>query len=234
MIEILRFFQQYEYVLYWVLGIGAIGFGTAFWKAWLELRGAIFGLEQAVAQQRLNRAAVALFVLFVIGFVVFALVTFVAPVAAPEIVLPLDVQGIVSGAELTPAVDGEAVVPTANPLSTATPLPTVVVEPEGCLAGEVEITSPKPGTAISGTITVTGTANITNFGFYKFEVARASEELWLTIQAQRSPVIDGNLVEDWDTSFFDPGEYVLQLVVTDSNGVAMAPCRVPARIGNAP
>jgi hypothetical protein len=95
----------------------------------------------------------------------------------------------------------------------------------------VEITSPLPGDAISGVVSVTGTADVENFGFYKFEVARADEELWLTIQAGRQVVVDGNLVENFDTSLFPPGQYVLQLVVTQNTGEALPACRVPVLIG---
>ena len=44
----------------------------------------------------------------------------------------------------------------------------------------------------------------------------------------RQVVVDGNLVENFDTSLFAPGEYVLQLVVTKNDGEALPACRVPA------
>ena len=75
-----------------------------------------------------------------------------------------------------------------------------------------------------------GSADIDNFGFYKFEVARAEEELWLTIQVGRAIVEAGVLLETWDTSRLPVGDYALQLIVTDNEGEELAPCRIPVRI----
>ena len=95
------------------------------------------------------------------------------------------------------------------------------------------ITEPEAGSSISGAVEVRGTVDVPNFGFYKFEVARAEEELWLTIQAGRTVVQDGVLVENWDNSRLPTGDYVLQLVVTDSEGQELPPYRVPVRIETA-
>ncbi len=238
MIEVLRFFQQYEHLIYFILGSGVVFYGWRFWKAWQEVRGAIYGLEQVSAQRKLNRAAIALFILLVMGFVVFSLVTFIGPVIGPGVFIDLGPQ------ELLPDPALEESLPSAEEdeqsalidelLATATPLPTVVVSLEGCVDGQVDIISPVPGEAVSGTITVTGSANVADFGFYKFEIARAQEELWLTIRAGRNVVQEGELVTDWDTSFFDPGDYVLQLVVSKNDGELLPPCRVPILIGRAP
>lgn len=232
MVEVLRFFETYEHAMYFILGLGGLVYGARFWLAWQEARGAVFGLEQISAQRKLNREAIAIFFIAVMGFVVFALVTFVAPVVAPEVVLPLP------STDLTEDRNGEGDTSQENNpsdvLATATALPTVEIITEGCVPGSVEITAPEPGEAVSGVVTVTGTADIPNFGFYKFEVARSQEELWLTVLAGRTVVVDGELVSNWDTSLIAPGEYVVQLVVTDNNGEAQPPCRVPVRIGAAP
>ena len=229
--EVLRFFQTYEYVIYFVLGIGVLIYGWRFWTAWQEVRGSIFGLEQISGQRKLNRAAISIFVLMVVGFVVFSLVTFVVPVVDPSLVLE-DLSVIATTAvEEVLSTQETVVAAAADEFATATPLPTVSLSTEGCIPGSVEITSPQPGEAISDAITVTGTANVENFGFYKFEIAHANEELWLTIQAGRQVVVDGNLVENFDTSLFAPGEYVLQLVVTKNDGEALPACRVPVLIG---
>jgi hypothetical protein len=118
---------------------------------------------------------------------------------------------------------------TAN-VATATPLPTVSIDPEGCVANRIIITSPAAGDVLQGAVEIRGSVDVPNFGFYKFEVARAQEELWLTIQAGRNVVRDGVLVENWDTSRLPVGDYVLQLLVTDSSGDELAPCRIPVRI----
>jgi hypothetical protein len=86
---------------------------------------------------------------------------------------------------------------------------------------------------LQGSVEVRGTVDVSNFGFYKIEYARAEEELWLTIQAGRNIVRDGVLVEAWDTSRLPTGGYVLQLIVINNAGQELEPCRIPVRITTA-
>ncbi|MDH5606756.1 MAG: hypothetical protein OEY93_07700 [Anaerolineae bacterium] len=233
MAEALRFFSDYEPIIYFLLGFSMVIYGFQFARAWRENREAIYKLEQESSRQRLNRSAISMFVLLVMGFVIFVLVTFISPVISPDIVLPISSpvpEITAAGTESPAAVVGA----TENLLSTATPLPTVSIVTEGCVKGELMILSPEAGEAISGEIPVIGTVNITNLGFYKFEVAQKSQELWLTYQAGRGIVINDILVESLDTTQFPPGEYVLQLVATTSDGSVLPPCRVPVTIGAAP
>ncbi len=224
MAEVLRFFVEYEAVLYFVLGLGGIIYLYRFWLAWQEVRSAVYGLEREASRARLNQAAVILFVLLVAGIIIFMMVTFVS--TAMPIVLA------------TPTLDLSAGLPfdrTPGPqqtvnVATATPLPTVSIDPAGCVPNHIIITSPKAGDVLRDSVEVNGTVDVPNFGFYKFEVARAEEELWLTVQAGRNVVRDGVLVENWDTSRLPVGDYVLQLVVTDSSGAELPPCRIPVRI----
>lgn len=221
--NVLRFFQQYESAIYFILGLGGLIYGWEFWKAWLEVRGAVFGLEQISAQRKLNRAVITLFILLISGFAVLTLVMFSEDIMT-NIALPSPIENSV--AEVSPTAsavfDDTSLAPT--------PLPTVELSTEGCVKGEVEILSPREGTTISGDVTVEGTVNINNFGFFKLEVAEANQALWLTIQAGRLLVIEDILVENWDTSLLPPGSYVLQLVVTESSGEVLPPCRIPITI----
>lgn len=227
MAEVLRFFVQYEAVLYFVLGLAGILYFYRFLLAWQEVRAAHYGLERQASRERLNQAALMLFAMLVIAVSVFVMVTFVATslpaqdlLATPTLSLSLESQ---SGATtVTPAGD--------EVLATATALPTVAVDPQGCVAAQIIITEPEADAVLAGSVSITGTVDVPNFGFYKFEVARAEEELWLTIQAGRTIVREGVLVENWDTSRLPTGNYVLQLVVTDSSGSELPPCRIPVRI----
>jgi len=172
-----------------------------------------------------------LVLLLAMGLMVFVLVSFVAPT--------------VPGANplLTPTLDLLATATTtlpANPpltdtsqemVGTTTP-PTI--EPaggEGCIPGELMLTEPKDGTEISGVVTLKGTANIQNFGFYKYEVARPGETIWLTIQAGRNVVQDDELGQ-WDTRTLSPGEYMLRLVVTDNQGESLSSCVIRIYVNN--
>ncbi|UYN92084.1 MAG: hypothetical protein KIT70_00970 [Anaerolineales bacterium] len=227
MAEVLRFFVQYEAVLYFLLGLAGILYFYRFLLAWQEVREAHYGLERQASRERLNQAALMLFGMLVIAVGVFVMVTFVATslpaqdlLATPTLSLSMESQ--TGATTVTPAGD--------EVLATATALPTVAVNPEACIPAQIAITDPEPGASLSGSVSIIGTVDVTNFGFYKFEVARAEEELWLTIQAGRSIIRDDVLVENWDTSRLPTGDYVLQLVVTDSSGSELPPCRVPVRI----
>jgi hypothetical protein len=226
MAELLRFFVQYEAVLYFVLGLGGIIYFYRFWNSWQEVRLAVYGLEREASRARLNQAAVVLFFLLILAVFVFIMVTFVATTLPAQSLLSTPTLDLGLG---TPA-DGTQPAPTST-VSQSAVLPTVGIDPAACVPNRVIITAPTEGETISGAVEVRGTVDIPNFGFYKFEVARAEEELWLTIQAGRNVVRDGILVENWDTSRLPPGSYVLQLVVTDSAGQELPPCRIPVSIG---
>jgi hypothetical protein len=225
MAEVLRLFGQYEAVLYFILGLGGILYLYRFWLAWQEGQTAVFGLERDESRSRLNRSAAALIILLVIAVAIFLMVTFIASsVPAQELLsTPTLDLSFTSSTLSAPTVDP------AN-VATATPLATVEIDPAGCVPDRINITAPVSGDTISGAVTVEGTVDVPNFGFYKFEVARSQESLWLTIQAGRNIVREGVLVENWDTSRLPPGAYVLQLVVIDSEGEELPPCRIPVQI----
>jgi len=227
--QALRFFIQYEAVLYFVIAIIAILYLYRFWMAWQEIQSAIYGLEREAAQARLNQTSLVLFVLLVLVVIVFSVVTFVVPT--------VPAQSLLATPTLNLALESDNSDETAAPpneedlvIETATPLPTVSVNSAACIVDQINISSPQAGDIIQGSIEVLGTVDIIDFGFYKFEVARAAEELWLTIQAGRTIIRDGVLVENWDTSRLPVGDYVLQLVITNSEGTELEPCRIPVRI----
>jgi hypothetical protein len=95
----------------------------------------------------------------------------------------------------------------------------------------VLITSPQNGSEISGLVTITGTASIPNFGFYKLEMKRADEPNWQTILAGNEVVITGTL-GSWNTSLFPPGDHQLSLVVTDNQGNSLPSCVIQVRLTN--
>lgn len=229
MSDALSFFVQYEALLYFLLGLGGIIYLYRFWNAWQELRLAVYGLEREAARARVNQTAIVLFFLLLSAVLVFVLVTFVATTLPAQALLAtptldLSIQTPESERTMTPA-SGDAVA-----LISATPLPTVSIDPDGCVEEQIFIASPESGELLQGDVEVRGTVDVVDFGFYKFEVARASEELWLTIQAGRSLVRDDVLVENWDTSRLPAGDYVLQLLVTDNAGEELPPCRIAVRI----
>ncbi|MGD8457603.1 MAG: hypothetical protein PVF83_14565 [Anaerolineales bacterium] len=238
MVEALRFFQEYETIIYFILGTGVIVYGWRFWTTWQQMRSSIYELEQINAQRRLNQSAITIFIFLVMGFVVFSLVTFVTPVVTPEFVLE-DSSSFPTVDINVPTDDlftsTPEVTDSVTLLATATPLPTVVIVPGNCIPDKINITSPRPNEEVSGVITVEGVVNVEDFGFYKFELAPAYEEIWKPIQVFKTLVKEeGPLYEDWDTSIWPPGAYVIQIVVTQSDGTAYLPCRIPIQIGRTP
>jgi hypothetical protein len=110
-----------------------------------------------------------------------------------------------------------------------TPESTPTAQTTGCIPGQIMITSPKPGDVIKGQVILIGTANIPNFGFYKYEFSALGTDVWSTIQANREVKQDVEL-GGWDTSEVSPGDYNLRLVVLDNQNNELPPCIVPVRV----
>lgn len=232
--DIIAFFQQYESVLYFILGSGIVFYGWRFYSAWQELRGSVFGLEQVNAQRRLNRSALAIFLMLIMGVGVFSLIAYVFPVIdTGAVTIPLlQENGVGSELDSTQSASGTGQTGENNSLATATPLPTVAIDPENCDIETIAITSPKPNDVVSGTVEVTGIINVKDFGFYVIEYAQASAELWNPIFSSRNLVPEEQTLLEWDTTFSPSGSYVIQLVVTNNDMTEYPACRIPIRIEN--
>lgn len=232
--DALRFLRTYEMWIYLILAGAGLIYIRRFILAWEEMRAAAFGLERESAQSRLNHAAGMLVLILITTVIIFSVVSFVVPTLPGT--FPL----------LTPTIDLAATVThtlppaggTGGPAETVmrseagaegTPIPTVTGE--GCTPGQVEITAPLDGSEISGVVVITGTADIPNFGFYKYEVARPGETIWLPIQAGQEIKRNQELGQ-WDTRALASGDYMLRLVVSDNQGETMPPCIIHVRINN--
>jgi hypothetical protein len=216
----LGFFRAYEMWIY--LGLGALALWQIrkFGLAWEEMRGSLFGMEREAAQARLNQAATLLVLLLVTAIAEFTLVTFIVPSVPGAMPLPSPTLNILATATTT--------LPPLSPSieQSATPVPTISSEQEatqGCVPGKVMLTSPADGEQVSGVVTLKGTVDIPNLGFYSYEIARPGETIWLPIQVGRE-IKHEDVLGTWDTSTLDPGEYMLRLVVTDGQGAALEPC----------
>jgi hypothetical protein len=224
--EAISFFRAFEIWIYLLLGLGGLYYLRKFILAWQELQGASFGLERESAQSRLNQSASALVLLLTMAVVEFVLVSFIAPAMPGVESLPTPTLNLLATATIT--------LPAAIPQLAGTAAATPLLIPEipsgsGCVPGQIEVTMPKAGEEVSGVVPVVGTADIPNFGFYKFEIKRPSETIWLTIQAGNTPVQGGKL-GDWDTTRLSPGEYQLGLVVVDNQAQASEHCVIQVRV----
>jgi hypothetical protein len=223
--QVLQFFRSYEIWIYVILGVLAIWQIRKFVLAWEELRGAFFGLEREAAQSRVNSAATMVVLLIIMAITEFTIVTFVVPTlpgANPLPTLTLDLLA-------TPTITLPA--PTQNPNETqeATPTPGEVPAAEGCVAGQINLTSPLNGDRISGSITILGSADIPNFGFYTLQIARPGDVIWVPKQVGQQPV-KNDILGTWDTTLLTPGDYMLKLVVTDNLGNELAPCVIQVTV----
>jgi hypothetical protein len=233
--EALRFFRAYEIWIYLVLGLGGLIYIRKFILAWQELREAAFGLERESAQTRLNQSASALTLLVSLSVTLFFLVSFVAPTmpgAIPLLTPTLDLLATPTST-LPPSTPEAIGVPASGTSIAATPtLPlTPQLGGEGCIPGQLIITSPQNGSEIQGTVVITGTASTPNFGFYKLEMKRADQNNWLTILAGNETKVDDTLGA-WNTSLLSPGDHQLSLVVTDNQGTSLEPCIIQVRVTN--
>ncbi len=222
MAEFYKFLISYEVLIYIVLAI--VGMFSFRWllNSWRERQTAVYSLERQFSSRRLGQSASISILIVIIFCFVFSMSTFVIPLLPASVFVATPTLDFISTP--TGTLSAEIMTQFAN-----LPVQTAIVNSTGCTANQIIFTSPTPGQEIKGTIEITGTVNIPNFGFYKYEVAPQGSDTWATILAGRTIVNNGSLGR-WDTTALTPGDYQLRLVVTDNQGVALSPCVVPVRV----
>lgn len=227
--QVLQFFRTYEIWIYIILGILGIWQVRKFAISWEELRGAFFGMEREAAQSRVNSAATMVVLLIIMAVAEFTVVTFVAPTVPGANPLPTTTLDLLA----TPTTTLPP--PTQNPNETPgiTPTPSEIAAAEGCTPGQVNLTSPLNGDRIVGSITIKGSADTPNFGFFTLEIARPGDAIWLPIQVGQQAVKKETL-GTWDSSTLTPGAYMLKLVVTDNVGNELTPCAIQVTVDQPP
>jgi hypothetical protein len=220
-----RTLASYEPLIYIALAIGGLFALRRMWHSWREWRDSVYGLEREFALRRLGRATAAAFFILALVFVEFFIATFIAPsLPATDILATPTLDLLLTPAEtLSPEQATQAAL---SPVTQAAPSGM-----SGCIPEQIMITAPEPGEPVSGTVKITGTANVPNFGFFKYEFAPMGSQNWATISAKREPVTNGE-IGDWNTTSITNGDYFLRLVVTDNVGVALEPCVIAVRVAN--
>lgn len=220
-----RTLASYEPLIYIALAIGGLFAFRRMWRSWREWRDSVYGLEREFALRRLGQATAAAFFILALVFVEFFIATFIAPslpatdiLATPTLDLLLTPVNTLSPEQATQA----ALFPVTESVPSGM---------SGCIPDQIMITAPEPGAPVSGTVAITGTANVPNFGFFKYEFAPRGSQNWATISAKRDPVINGE-IGDWNTTSLTNGDYFLRLVVTDNVGVSLEPCVIAVRVTN--
>lgn len=231
MAEVLSFFRTYEMWLYVILLLAGLIYIRRFILAWEELRRAAFGLEKESAQSNLNQSAGMLVMLLIMAVAIFVVVSFVAPAFPDSVPLQTPTMDLLASPSSTlegETPSGQLETPTVDALSLTA---TVQVVGEGCIPGQIMLSDPADGSQISGVIVIQGTADVQNFGFYKYEVARPGETVWQTIQAGRDIKQESELGQ-WDTRTMAPGDYMLRLVIVDNQGESLEPCVIRVNVNN--
>jgi hypothetical protein len=223
--SVYRSLANYEALIYITLAIWGLFVFRSMYRTWREWRDSVFSLEREFALRRLGRiTAIALLILGLM-FAEFFIATFVAPslpasdiLTTPTLDLLAAPPGTLSPADATQAA--------LSPGTQSAPSGM-----NGCVPDQIMITSPQPGDVVNGSIQIIGTANVPNFGFYKYEIAPIGTQSWATISAGREAKQDEELGA-WNTASLTNGEYFLRLVITDNEGASLEPCVIAVRVAN--
>jgi hypothetical protein len=131
-----------------------------------------------------------------------------------------------------PASEPQPTEPQPAALPTDVTTPPAEVASASCAPG-LAIQEPAANAALSGQVTIRGTANVDGFQFYKLEYAAGLNPKlvdWMMIgELHHEPVVGGEL-GTWDVSGLAAGDYLLHLVVVDVGGNYPEPCQVPVVI----
>ena len=220
-----RALASYEPLIYIALAIGGLFAFRQMWRSWREWRDSVYGLEREFALRRLGQATATAFFILALVFVEFFIATFIAPSLPATDILATPTLDLL----LTPANTLSPEQATQAALSPVTE--TVPSGMSGCIPDQIMITSPEPGANVSGTVEITGTASVPNFGFFKYEFAPRGSQNWGTISAVREPKVN-EVLGSWNTTSLTNGEYFLRLVVNDNVGVSLEPCVIAVRVIN--
>ncbi|MEN9564569.1 MAG: hypothetical protein RIR73_2813 [Chloroflexota bacterium] len=221
MVDFLKFISTYEALIYIVLAIGALFSFRWLFRSWNEWRVAVFSLEREFSSRRLSRSALVSSLIVIVFCLEFFAVSFLVPGLPSDFFLTTATLDLISTP--TGTLSPELLTQIAGQPQAAQP------NSAGCTPGQLELTFPEAGDEIRGAIELTGTVNIPNFGFYKYEIAPSGSDSWATIAAGRVVVIQGSLGR-WDTTALTPGDYQLRLVAVDNQGTILPPCVVPVQV----
>lgn len=220
-----RSLDTYEPLIYISLAILGLFVFRRMWVAWREWRDSVYTLEREFALWRLGRVTALGFLVLGLFFVEFYIATFIAPslpasdlLTTPTLDLLASPQSTLVPVDSTQAALAPLTQPVQNGMS-------------GCVADQIMITSPKSGEEVRAVVDLIGTADVPNFGFYKYEIAPVGTQNWATISAEREPK-KNELLGKWNTLSLGNGDYFLRLVITDNVGNSVAPCVIAVRVLN--
>lgn len=230
--ELLKFFIAYEVWIYVLIGGVALIYLQKVLSAWREWQGALFGLEKESSQKKFSTSMTVFMLLLMVALAEFLMVSFIAPsypkmasVATPTLNVVFSPTATSRAGQALAGQTLTVITPTPGGLPTAVPVTT-----EGCSPGKVEWTFPKTGQQLQGIVSLKGTVNLPNLGFYKYEYNPAGNANWTTIAAGNQVKVAADLGGQWNTGQLTPGDYRLRLVVADSQNNVLPACVISIRI----
>lgn len=216
------------FLLFWNLRV--------FYTARNELRVAQFGLERELAERRGGRALTMVLFMLEIIITIWAISSIASPAWSEGLPGPTQTARptfITS----TPAGGGSFDIQNTGPTEISIPAtfappstPQGTIGPRdprgGCDTNTAWIEYPANGMYVFQVETILGTANIENFGKYRFEIrSLESSEFSLYPRDYDRPMVNGPLGE-LNPARLLPGEYRFRLVVFNTNNDVMARCEI--------
>ena len=225
MVGLLQFLKEYEGGIYLVLLTMALIFGARLFSELQEKRKTAFSLEREVIQKKIN-STIAFMVIVGVLFIGQILLVSVASVRYPglytlktptagELPTPTDMFQAMMQMEETP--EGLEQTQTSVALT-------------GCIPGQIEWLTPLSGDEVTGSVPLSGTINVPNMGFYKYEYRLKGREDWIPIAAGNKVVIESELGGSWNTEQLQPGSYELRIVVSDNQNNLFQPCVIEVKV----
>lgn len=221
--DIVLFLSEIE--IWFYIGLGLLSFYllVRLFSAIGQWRDAAFGLEREIAQRKFGTSLTFLILIFLLALSEFFLVTFSASTMPDLASLATPTMDLLA----TPTHTVEA--PTLETQVSPAVTMTATVSQEGCVAGQLEWLYPRPGDEVQDVVTLSGTIDIPDFGFFKYEYTEPGNSIWKTIGGGNLPILAGEFGA-WNTTQLIPGDYLLRLVVLDNKNAEYPACVVPVRV----
>lgn len=142
-----------------------------------------------------------------------------SPIAA-TVTLPAGLPAVAPDIA-TPSFTTTVTVVAPNPLI----LPTTTAVVAGC-SPTVNVTDPRDGDTVVGTVAFFGSANIPGFAFFDMEISGPqTNDRWASLLGRRvSQRIEDGLLATANLSEWAPGDYQVRLLVTNEDGVLTNQC----------
>ena len=225
MIGLLRFLKEFEGGIYLLLLILVLVMGSRLISAIQEKKKSAFGLEREMVQKRINSTTAYLVVIGLL-FIGQVLLVSVASVHYPSMyTLTTPTTGVLP----TPTDFFQAMLAMEETPEGLEQTQTAVAI-TGCIPQQIEWISPQSGDEVTGSVPLSGTINVPNMGFYKYEYRQKGREDWTPIAAGNKVIIESDLGGSWNTGELEPGLYELRIVVSDNQNNLFEPCVIEVKV----